>query len=705
MPDATPRGRDEIDRGAATGRGGALAPGRPASVFEKIWNAHLVGRLPDGRDLVFVDRHVLQETTSARAFDGLRRRGRTVPHPELTIATEDHIVSTQPGRNAETNPDGRELVTLMRANAAAYGIRHFAVDDPRQGIVHVIAPELGIALPGCVLACGDSHTSTVGGLGAIGIGVGTSDVEHILATQTLALVRPEQIRIRFEGRLGPGVTAKDMILRTAGAFGIAVGRGCAIEYMGSAVRALPVEARLTLCNMSVEIGARLGLIAPDEQTIDYVHGRPFAPRGSDLERAADNWRRLPTDAGAVFKQDLAIDCDELAPQVTWGTTPEDVLGVDGRVPDPASFATAMRRDLAARALTLHGAGAGPAPGRPPDRRRFHRLLHQCAAERPRSGRRGGCRQAGGAECEGARRAGIEPGQGGGRKPRPAPHLSRRRLRVAGGGLLDVRQHQRGRGAGRSALHLHVQSKLRQPAGPRQPHPSGEPGDGGSGRPCRPHHRRTKGLRGVTASSFGVIEGVMAVMPESNINTDAIIPSVWLRRASTDYGRALFSNERYDEQGRERPEFVLNKPPFRQAKILLGGENFGCGSSREAAVWAIKEFGIGCVLALSFANIFYENAFRNGLLPGIVDATVFAALGAAAESASQSPVFAVDLATRTVRAPDGATFPFHVPDAQARTLQRGEDAIDLTLQQAGAIESFLKGARDEFPWLYPAAAGG
>lgn len=331
---------------------------RPATVFDKIWDAHLIRQLDDGRQLIFVDRHVLQETTSARAFERLRTARRPVRFPELTLATQDHVISTEPGRTEETNAAGRELVTLMRTNAEAGHIRHFGAGSPFQGIVHVIAPELGFALPGSIVACGDSHTSTVGGLGALGIGVGTSDVEHVLATQTLALDRPRSMRIAFEGEPGVGLSAKDMILSAIGRFGIAAGRGSAIEYAGPAVRRLPVEARLTMCNMSVEIGARLGLIAPDEAVISYLEGRAFSPKGDDFQDAARYWRSLRSDEDAEFAVDLSLDCTGMAPQVTWGTTPEDVVGIDAAVPDPARFATARLRERAAASLRYMGVEPG-----------------------------------------------------------------------------------------------------------------------------------------------------------------------------------------------------------------------------------------------------------------------------------------------------------------------------------------------------------
>lgn len=334
--------------------------GDARTLFAKIWNAHVVRALPGGRDLVFVDRHIVQETTCAPAFDGLARAGRRVARPDLTLAVQDHIVSTAPSRGEDSNPGGVALMRLMRANASVHGIRHFGIEDPRQGIEHVIGPELGAALPGTILACGDSHTSTVGGLGALGIGVGTSEVEHVLATQTLALLRPRTMRVRFEGKPGPGVSAKDLILAAIGRLGVSGGRGHAVEYAGAAIDALSVEGRLTLCNMSIELGARLGFVAPDDKVFAYLAGRPYAPRGADWDAALAAWRTLVTGEGAAFDREAAVDCDDLAPQITWGTTPEDVAPIDGFVPDPDAFADSGRRARATAALRYMDLAPGAA---------------------------------------------------------------------------------------------------------------------------------------------------------------------------------------------------------------------------------------------------------------------------------------------------------------------------------------------------------
>lgn len=328
------------------------------TLFEKIWDDHHVTELDAGRHLIAIDRHVLQEVSSPQAFSGLSRAGRRVRHPDLTFATNDHIVSTEPGRTDATVPGGEAMIRSMRANARAHGITMFDLGDERQGIVHVIAPELGIALPGMTLVCGDSHTSTVGALGTLAWGVGTSEVEHVLATQCAILTRPKTMRVTFEGASPPFVGAKDLILALIARIGTSGATGYAVEYAGEAVAALSVEERMTICNMSVEAGARMGLMAPDEKVFAYLKGRPYAPKGAMWERAVTAWRRLPSDPGAAYDREVAIDASGLAPQVSWGTSPEQTISIDDRIPDPAAIADPVRREAAERALAYVGLRAG-----------------------------------------------------------------------------------------------------------------------------------------------------------------------------------------------------------------------------------------------------------------------------------------------------------------------------------------------------------
>ncbi len=330
----------------------------PRTLFDKLWESHIAVDLGGGRALIHIDRHVLHDLTSPQAFDGLRRAGRGVRNPELTFATQDHLVATARGRTDDTVAGGAELIRALRANTRQAGIPLFDLGDARQGIVHVVAPELAIALPGMTLVCGDSHTCTVGALGVYAWGIGTSDVEHVLATQTLVQEKPLAMRVRFDGALAPGVTAKDMALYMIGSIGVGGATGHALEYAGAAVRALGMEARMTLCNLAIECGARTALIAPDDTTFQYLFGRTYAPRGAEWDSAMAYWRTLPSDADAVFDREQVLQADDIAPQITWGTSPRDVLPVHGRVPDPASVADAGAQAAMRRALDYMGLAPG-----------------------------------------------------------------------------------------------------------------------------------------------------------------------------------------------------------------------------------------------------------------------------------------------------------------------------------------------------------
>ncbi len=333
---------------------------QPNSLFGKIWHSHLAADLGDGWSLLHIDRQLLHDLSGTAALVQLLGRGLHVRNPSLTFATPDHAVSTAAGREAFTEGEGPALRKTLRTLATQEGIRFFDLGETGQGIVHVIGPEQGITLPGATLVCGDSHTCTHGGLGALAFGIGSSEIVHVLATQTLRQRKPRQMRIRYEGALGQGVTPKDLALHTIGALGTKAGTGHAVEYAGAAIRAMGIEGRMTVCNLSIELGSKIGLIAPDETTIDYVAGRRFAPKGANLDRAAAYWRTLHSDDDAMFDQDVTIDAAAIAPTVTWGTSPEHAIGIDGVIPDPDGQADPARRAAWRAALDY----IGLEPGRP-----------------------------------------------------------------------------------------------------------------------------------------------------------------------------------------------------------------------------------------------------------------------------------------------------------------------------------------------------
>ncbi len=320
------------------------------TLYDKIWDAHVVHREPDGTTLLYIDRHLLHEVTSAQAFEGLRVAGRSPWRIDTALAVPDHNVPTIDRARGISDPVSRVQVEALDRNCAEFGITEFSMNDIRQGIVHVIGPEQGATLPGMIVVCGDSHTSTHGAFGALAFGIGTSEVEHVLATQCLIQKKSGNMRVSIDGELGPGVTAKDMVLAIIGTIGVAGGTGQTFEFTGDAIRALSMEARMTVCNMSVEGGARAGLIAVDEKTVEYVCGRPLAPRGRLWDRALVAWGDLKSDDDAVFDKTVHIDAATIKPQVTWGTSPELVVPVDAQVPDPADEKDPVKREWMQRAL-------------------------------------------------------------------------------------------------------------------------------------------------------------------------------------------------------------------------------------------------------------------------------------------------------------------------------------------------------------------
>ncbi|MEF8792984.1 3-isopropylmalate dehydratase large subunit [Thiohalorhabdus sp.] len=331
-------------------------PGK--TLLDKLWDGHVVETDDNGMSLLYIDRHLVHEVTSPQAFEGLRLTGRTVRRPELTFAVPDHNVPTTDRSEGIDDPVSAEQVAALDRNCAEFGITEFKMDDPRQGIVHVIGPEEGIVLPGMTVVCGDSHTSTHGAFGCLAFGIGTSEVEHVLATQTLPQRKPKAMRVTVNGRLPAGVSAKDIILAVIGQIGTAGGTGYAIEFAGEAIRNLSVEGRMTICNMAIEAGARAGMVAVDDKTIEYFRGRPYAPTGATWDAAVAEWEGMISDGDAAFEAEVSLDAAELVPEVTWGTSPEMTAPVTGDVPDPAQEVDPVKRSAMANALAYMGLEPG-----------------------------------------------------------------------------------------------------------------------------------------------------------------------------------------------------------------------------------------------------------------------------------------------------------------------------------------------------------
>ena len=465
---------------------------KPTTLYDKIWNDHLVHEADDGTCLLYIDRHLVHEVTSPQAFEGLRATGRKVHAPEKTLAVVDHNVPTTDRSKPNPDPESIEQIKALADNAREFGIEYYNEFDKRQGIVHVIGPEQGFTLPGTTIVCGDSHTSTHGAFGALAHGIGTSEVEHVLATQTLIQKKAKNMRVTVDGKLPDGVTGKDIILAIIGEIGTAGGTGYVLEYAGEAIRALSMEGRMTVCNMSIEGGARAGLVAPDQKAYDFLRDRPKAPKGAAWDAAMRYWEKLSSDEGAHFDHELRLDAAKLPPIVTWGTSPEDVISVTGFVPDPDKIADEAKRLSKHRALKYMGLTAGTkitdikldrifigscTNGRIEDLRAAAKIAEGKQVVRP---------------CQRHGRAGLRHREGAGRGGRSGQDLHQGRLRMARAGLLDVPCHEPGQAEAGRALRLDLEPQFRGTPGLQGPHPPGLAGDGGSGRD-RGSLRRRQGV--------------------------------------------------------------------------------------------------------------------------------------------------------------------------------------------------------------------
>ncbi|KZT62892.1 aconitase [Calocera cornea HHB12733] len=620
----------------------------PRTLYDKIWDDHVVDVQDDGTTLLYIDRHLVHEVTSPQAFAGLEQAGRKVRRPDCTLATVDHNIPTTSRKTYKSiktfvdEPESRGQCEALEENVKKFGVTYFGLSDRRQGIVHVIGPEQGFTLPGITCVCGDSHTSTHGAFGALAFGIGTSEVEHVLATQTILQRKAKNMRVTVEGELHEGVTSKDVILYIIGVIGTAGGTGCVIEYAGSVFRNFSMEARMSVCNMSIEGGARAGMVAPDEVTFAYLKDRPLSPKGEEWDRAVAYWKSLRTDEGAKFDIDISIRAEDIVPTVTWGTSPQDVAPITGNVPDPANITDAMKKNGVERSLKYMNLAPGT---RMEDIKIDKVFIGSCTNSRiedlrsaakvilavkdakvadtvnamvvPGSGlvkqqaeaegldvifKRAGFdwREAGCSMCLGMNPDQLKPGERcastsnrnfeGRQGPGGRTHLCSPAMAAAAaltGHLVDVRKLMGG--AATTGVTSVEQIKLTNSkdylTDTVLPPPAAQPG-------AELHPASGKGeAAGPVPSNvtpFKVLKGITAPLHMPNVDTDMIIPKQFLKTIKrTGLGQALFHTLRRDPATGELTDFVLNKQPYDKAVILVcDGPNFGCGSSREHAAWSL-----------------------------------------------------------------------------------------------------------------------
>lgn len=725
------------------------------TLYDKVWDDHVVDQQEDGTCLIYIDRHLVHEVTSPQAFEGLRNAGRKVRRPDCTLATVDHNIPTTPRKNFKNvstfiqEADSRTQCETLEHNVKEFGLTYFGMDDSRQGIVHVIGPEQGFTLPGCTVNCGDSHTSTHGAFGALAFGIGTSEVEHVLATQTLLQKKSKNMRVKVDGKLAPGVTSKDIVLHIIGVIGTAGGTGCVIEFCGSAFEQMSMEARMSVCNMSIEAGARAGMIAPDETTFEYIRGRPLAPTGAEWDKAVEYWRSLRSDPDAKYDVDVFIDAADIAPTLTWGTSPQDVVAITGTTPDPSTVSDPIRRQAMERALDYIGlkpntpmqevkidkvfigsctnsriedlrAAAAIAKGRHvadwvyamvvPGSGLVKKQAEQEGLDRIFKEAGFDWREAGCSMCLGMNPDQLKPGErcastsnrnfegrqgAGGRTHLMSPAMAA--AAAVTGYFTDVRKltpAQQDRPA--SPTPKKIEAELEPPvedhakAADQADIVTDAPATGAS--PPSPAPSDAAGM-----PKFTTLRGYAAPLDIANVDTDMIIPKQFLKTIKrTGLGTALFYNIRFDgATGEENPDFVLNQEPYRQSRILVcTGPNFGCGSSREHAPWAFNDFGIRSIIAPSFADIFFNNCFKNGMLPITLPQDKVEML---AEHAKKKAELEVDLVNQVVRYPGGEV-PFDVEPFRKHCLVNGLDDIGLTMQKADLIEAFEAKRSQTWPWL-------
>ncbi|KAJ7595674.1 aconitase family-domain-containing protein [Mycena floridula] len=723
---------------------------KPRTLYDKIWDDHLIHQQEDGLALLYIDRHLVHEVSSPQAFEGLRSAGRGVRRLDCTLATVDHNVPTEPRALASkidsyvTEPGALAQCLALERNVKDFGLTYFGLKDRRQGIVHIIGPENGFTLPGTICVCGDSHTSTHGAVGALAFGIGTSEVEHVLATQTLLQAKSKNMRITVEGVLPPGVTSKDVILHIIGVIGANGANGCVIEYTGPVIQALSMEARMSLCNMSIEAGARAGLVAPDQITFDYLRDRPLAPKGPLWDEAVSYWKFLRSDEGAYADLEVTLSASDIQPTVSWGTSPQDVVPISGRVPDPLTFTDPAKRASMERSLEYMGLAPNTlmediaidkvfigscTNSRIEDLRAAAKVILAAGpSARVASGVRAlvvpgsgmvkqhaeaegidtvfkaagfEWREAGCSMCIGLNEDALAPGErcastsnrnfegrqgAGGRTHLLSPSMAA--AAALNGKLTDVRKYGSPT-AKLTEISATPSLQLDQIITPAEP--------------LKPSVKPSQSSKVDTVSgsneekTFIRLEGLAAPLHMANVDTDMIIPKQFLHiLTKTGLAKGLFYNIRFDPSGKPRP-FVLDEAPYTNAKILVcTGKNFGCGSSREHAPWSLKDFGIRSVIAPSFGEIFANNMMQNGMLPVVLSVEECQELARDAEAGSP---LRVDLENQIVERLNGKSpFKFTVNPFRRQCLLAGLDDIGMTMKKENLIDDFEQTRSRRWPWL-------
>lgn len=744
----------------------------PKTLYDKVFEDHIVHKDESGSYLIYIDRHLVHEVTSPQAFEGLANADRPVRRTDCTLATVDHNIPTVSRKNFKSldsfikQQDSKLQVKTLEQNVVKFGVTYFGMTDARQGIVHVIGPEQGFTLPGTTVVCGDSHTSTHGAFGSLAFGIGTSEVEHVLATQTLIQAKSKNMRIFIDGDLNEGITSKDLVLHIIGVIGTAGGTGCVIEFAGKAIEKLSMEARMSMCNMAIEGGARAGMIKPDEITFEYVKGRPLAPKGEEWDKAVKYWKTLYSDEGAFFDYDITIKGEDIVPTITWGTSPQDALPITGCVPNPELVEDPIKKSGMERALKYMGLTPNTPFKEIPIDKVF---IGSCTNSRIEDLREAARVVKGYKKADNVKLALIVPGSGLVKKQAELEGLDKVfadagfEWREAGCSMclgmnpdiLDPEErcastsnrNFEGRQGAKSRTHLmspamaaaagitgyftdirefeynHFEHKpveigledeeLQKAVYAEEKElDTGSKVSSGDKINDIPSHSAAAAKETVDVTKkvvggmdpFTVLTGIAAPLDKANVDTDAIIPKQFLKTIKrTGLSAGLFYEWRFnkDAEGKDqKTDFVLNVAPYDKAEILVvTGDNFGCGSSREHAPWALKDFGIKSIIAPTFGDIFYNNSFKNGLLPIRVDQDVI--VSKIYPLAVKGSGITIDLPNqRILSAADNSVLVdnFDVEPFRKHCLLNGLDDIGITLQKEEFIKKYEANRKVQFSFL-------